>query len=193
MEKGMLVIFPMIHDGTVFRRQPEITLWTPYQGDFGLSPSNLIAVSRISGVDADYKAKQMGFQFDFIEKNFEGDTVSYSLRKAATLCFKGGKGGFSFDERYFATYHYVDNEDFKDLGFADREDSGFQKLLEKGSSNIFAFDLKTGVNQRITNMGPGQFALFPHYRSDGWIYFLVHDANTKKRYMVATDASLVGQ
>jgi hypothetical protein len=32
-------------------------------------------------------------------------------------------------------------------------------------------DLRTGAVQRLTTMHPGQYALFPHFRSDGWIYF----------------------
>ena len=26
-------------------------------------------------------------------------------------------------------------------------------------------------------MNPGQYALYPHFRSDGWLYFLVRDIN----------------
>ena len=29
-------------------------------------------------------------------------------------------------------------------------------------------------------MKPGQYALFPHFRSDGWIYFLVRDKNNEQ-------------
>jgi len=43
---------------------------------------------------------------------------------------------------------------------------------------------------RITHMAPGQFALFPHFRSDGWIMFEVRDANTKQVYVVASDAAI---
>jgi hypothetical protein len=51
-------------------------------------------------------------------------------------------------------------------------------------------DFVTGKKVRITKMGPGQFALFPHYRSDGWLYFLVVDHNTNKYYAVASDWSV---
>ena len=31
--------------------------------------------------------------------------------------------------------------------------------------------------------------MFPHFRSDGWFYFLVRDKNTNKEYAVASDAA----
>ena len=39
-------------------------------------------------------------------------------------------------------------------------------------------------------MHAGQYALYPHFRSDGWIYFLVRDNNTHKEYVAATDAAI---
>jgi len=39
-------------------------------------------------------------------------------------------------------------------------------------------------------MQPGQYALYPHFRSDGWIYFLVRDKNNGKEHAVASDAAL---
>ena len=39
-------------------------------------------------------------------------------------------------------------------------------------------------------MHAGQYALYPHFRSDGWIYFLVRDKVTNKEYAVASDAAL---
>jgi hypothetical protein len=52
-------------------------------------------------------------------------------------------------------------------------------------------ELTTGVVQRITNMAPGQYALFPHFRSDGWIYADVRDNNAVHEYFVASDAALI--
>jgi hypothetical protein len=39
-------------------------------------------------------------------------------------------------------------------------------------------------------MHAGQYALYPHFRSDGWFYFLVRDKNTNHEYAVASDAAL---
>jgi hypothetical protein len=49
----------------------------------------------------------------------------------------------------------------------------------------------SGERKRITNMKPGQYAIFPHWRSDNWIYFLVRDKDSNKEYVVASDAALV--
>jgi len=48
----------------------------------------------------------------------------------------------------------------------------------------------TGVRTRVTTMQPGQYAIFPHWRSDGWFYFLVRDTNSSKEYVVGSDAAL---
>jgi hypothetical protein len=39
-------------------------------------------------------------------------------------------------------------------------------------------------------MGGGQFALFPHFRSDGWIYFMALTENGE-RHIAATDAAII--
>ena len=52
-------------------------------------------------------------------------------------------------------------------------------------------DIRTGVPVRITNMHPGQYALYPHFRSDGWIYIQVRDTNASHEYVVASDAALI--
>ncbi len=51
-------------------------------------------------------------------------------------------------------------------------------------------DLKTGTSVRITKMKAGQYALYPHFRADGWLYFLVRDMNAQKEYFVASDIAL---
>jgi hypothetical protein len=42
-------------------------------------------------------------------------------------------------------------------------------------------------------MQPGQYALYPHFRSDGWIYAAVRDGATDHEYMVASDAALLAE
>jgi hypothetical protein len=46
-----------------------------------------------------------------------------------------------------------------------------------------------GQSRRITHTAPGQYALFPHFRSDGWIYFVVRTIQGDE-YFVASDAAL---
>ena len=57
-------------------------------------------------------------------------------------------------------------------------------------ANLYLIDLLTGARVRITHMAPGQYALYPHFRSDGWIYFLVMDNESGREYVGASDAAL---
>ena len=65
-----------------------------------------------------------------------------------------------------------------------------KKMLDKGTSNIILVNLLTGARTRVTTMHAGQYALYPHFRSDGWFYFQVRDSNTGKEYVLASDAAL---
>ncbi len=49
-------------------------------------------------------------------------------------------------------------------------------------------DLLTGERHQVTNMPEGTKALFPHFRSDGWIYFLMTGPDGDRA--LATDAVL---
>jgi hypothetical protein len=60
-----------------------------------------------------------------------------------------------------------------------------------GASNIYLIELATGTRRRLTNMAPGQYALFPSFRSDGWIYFPVRTLGTTTEHVVASDAALL--
>jgi hypothetical protein len=108
----------------------------------------------------------------------------------ARYCVSGGKPGFSYDERWIVYHHYVTAADAVELGFTGPNDPNFTPYLSKGAANVYLMDLQTGVPTRITNMAPGQYALFPHFRSDGWIYATIRDRNTDHEYMVASDAAL---
>jgi hypothetical protein len=107
-------------------------------------------------------------------------------------CINGAKPSVSFDEKYFVTHHYVGPNDWQDLGFSSANDGTFKEMLQKGTSNIIIVNIATGARTRVTNMKPGQYALYPHFRSDGWFYFLVRDKNSNKEYAVASDAALSG-
>jgi Tol biopolymer transport system component len=90
-------------------------------------------------------------------------------------------------------HHYVEANDWMALGYASATDPGFVALRNSstgGAANIFLLELATGTVRRITTMQPGQYALYPHFRSDGWIYFIVRDRNRNREWMVAADAAL---
>ena len=71
------------------------------------------------------------------------------------------------------------------------DDAGFAPYLAKGASNIVLVDLQTHKTTVVTHMNPGQYALYPHFRSDGWLYFLVRDVNNGgAEHLVASDLAL---
>jgi hypothetical protein len=90
-------------------------------------------------------------------------------------------------------HHYVTAADAVDLGFTGSDDPAFAEYLTKGAANVYLLELATGTRVRITNMQPGQYALFPHFRSDGWIYVQIRDTNAAHEYMVASDAALLAE
>ena len=83
----------------------------------------------------------------------------------------------------------VTDADAEELGFSGPEDPAFADYRERGASNLMLVDLRSGAATRITGMPPGQYALFPHFRSDGWIYFVVRTLDGAE-YFVASDAAL---
>jgi Tol biopolymer transport system component len=94
-------------------------------------------------------------------------TVTVDAKIVGTVCIAGGKPQMSYNERYLAVHQYTTN-----------------------TSDIFVTDLKTGTQIQVTKMAAGQHALYPHFRADGWLYFVVRDSNTGKETFVASDVTL---
>jgi hypothetical protein len=150
---------------------------TPFRGDTMMGRSGKLIGSRWAyGADADGKTAT-GYAIEKLDYRVVNGKYRFDMTTAGNVCMKGNKANFSFDERFLTTHHYNEPSDF---GAADDP-----KYLEKGSADIFVVDFVTGKKQKVTKMGPGQFALYPHFRSDGWLYFLVVDQNTSPaKYMV---------
>jgi hypothetical protein len=185
-----LDVTTMINDGEGFVFSEPMVVWTPYLADWALSPSGRLVAGRVAGRDAAGEPKQAGYEIKFIERVISENGYIYEVRDAATLCLDGAKGNFSYDERFFTVYHYVAPGDYAELGFASADDPEFREMLDGGTANVFLVDLSTGQQRRVTRMAAGQAALFPHFRSDGWLYFQVHDNASGKRYIVASDAAV---
>jgi hypothetical protein len=164
---------PMVNDGAAYRAQPAVNVVIPGEGDVMLSPSTKMLVSRFSG-----GAKQGGYRVHAVDSQVVSGVTSVQTPLRAQVCMKGGKATFSFDERFLATHQYVDHSE------------PGQAALPQGSSNIVVADLVTGARVRLTKMAAGQYALYPHFRADGWLYFLVRDMNTHVEYVAATDAAV---
>jgi len=163
-------------EGYQIRQTAELSY--PFKGDIMMSRSGQLTGSRVAGEHG-----ALGYAIDKLTFTPGGDGYRFTNRTAGRICMGGNKANFSFDERFLTTHHYLTREDFD-------SDEAFAAYKEKGAADIYLADFVTGKKTRITRMNPGQFAIFPHFRSDGWLYFLVRDANTKKEYVVASDAAI---
>lgn len=171
------ILTPMVNDGVKFVPQPKITLSLPFEGDQALSPSNKLLVTRFGS-----KSGKRGFRIRRLNVTTTpggggaAATYSASTEVMGTVCLNGAKPVVSYDERFVVTHQYVDPT----------EGTG----LPEQSSNIVLADLKTGEVVRLTSMKDRQYAFAPHFRADGWIYFIVRDMNSSTETVVASDAAL---
>ena len=161
-----------------YQIKQNVSLATPFKGDAMMSRSGALIGTRVAG-----ESKVLGYSVDKITRQPGGDGYRFSLKQTGRICMPGNKANFSFDERFLVTHHYLTREDFEN-------DAAWASYKDKGAADIYLADFVTGTKTRITRMAPGQFALFPHFRSDGWVYFLVRDANTQKESVVAADSAV---
>jgi hypothetical protein len=180
---------PAIFDGTKYVAKTRVRVTQPFEGDSVLSPSAKLEITRVSGPNE----RQIGYVLRKVNATPSGSTYTISTPEIARYCLSGGKPGFSYDERWIAFHHYVTSADAVELGFTGPNDPAFAEYKSKGAANLYLMDLRTGVPVRITNMQPGQYALFPHFRSDGWIYAQVRDSNAGHEYTIAHDAALLAE
>ncbi len=178
---------PLIFTGTDYVPRAKIDIVTPFEGDTVLSPSAGLTIARLAGPND----VQLGYVLREVDATFDGSTYTVTAPEIARYCLSGGKPAFSYDERWIAFHHYVGPQDAVELGFAGPGDPAFAPYLAKGAANLYVMDLLTGNAVRITHMQPGQYALYPHFRSDGWLYAQVRDANAGHEYTIASDAMLV--
>ena len=178
---------PLVHDGANYVAGTRVSVATPGEGDAVMSPSARLVVSRVAGANG----RQNGYRLRRVDATPSGDTYTIDAPEIGRYCDAGGKPGISFDERWMAIHHYVTDADAIDLGFTGPDDPAFDAYQSQGAANIYLIDLLTGDRTRVTRMAPGQYALFPHFRSDGWMYFDVRIAGGGGEYIVASDALLL--
>ncbi len=153
---------PMIFNGSTYEPLPPTIVDSPYEGDSVLSPSTRLVASRLAGPDG----RSLGYVVRKVIASKFGDSYRITTdQRVATICESGAKPNFSFDERFIVTHHYHD-----------------------GRADIVLIDLATGARHQVTNMPAGSYAQYPHFRSDGWFYFLVIDGDSE--YIAASDAAL---
>lgn len=178
---------PMIFDGSTYVPKASVKIKTPFEGDTVLSHSAQLTLARVAGPND----RQLGYVLRKVVATPSGSSYTIAAPEIARYCLSGGKPAFSYDERWVAFHHYVSAADAVALGFTGPTDPAFQPYLSQGAANIHLLELATGTVHRITNMQPGQYALFPHFRSDGWLYAQVRDRGAHHEYTVASDAALV--
>jgi hypothetical protein len=191
-------LVPMVNQGSTFAAGEPSRIATPLQGDPMLSPSGRLLVTRLKGREYTtvvagkkvVKAEQSGYALHLVATTNAGGALSASLADVGRLCVQGGKAVVSYDERWLVLHHYVTAADAVALGFSGEDDPAFADYLELGASNLILVDLLDGSSRFITQMGAGQYALFPHFRSDGWLYFVVRTL-AGEEYFAATDAALL--
>jgi hypothetical protein len=155
---------PMIFDGTTYQPQDAIIVDSPYEGDSVLSPSSELVASRLAGPEG----RSLGYVVRRVNATRFGDSYSVTLSDPlATVCMSGAKPSFSFDERFMVTHSH-----------------------EGDRSNLYLIDMLTGDTHQVTDMPANMRALFPHFRSDGWFYFLVIDNESDREYVAASDAAI---
>lgn len=169
-----LSIAGAVWTGSGFAAQPTRVVPTPKTGDHALSPTAHFAISR--NEDAGYVLRALST-----------DGAGWDAGVVAEYCATGGVANFSFDERYVAYHHAVTASDWAQLGFTSPTDAAFVAMVGT-TSNIYVLDLLTGASRPITRMSAGQSAKFPHFRADGWLYFVVRDANRAVEVLAASDA-----
>ena len=178
----------MVNDGAGFREGGSASAPTPNEGDGTISPSSELLLTRMAGMSG----APIGYHLYRVRRTDRaGGGFDIALDDLATYCVPGNKVGFSYDERYVVYHHYIGDADAMELGFTGPTDPAFAAYRSQGAANVYLLDLTTGESRRITDMAPGQYALFPHFRSDGWIYFEVRIPGEAGEHVVASDAALV--
>ncbi len=178
-------VTPLLFNGTTFAPKPELELPIPYESNVVVSPSARLVLGLHSDGDERY------FALRRLDLEPSGDSYDGTTTEVARYCVRGSQPSFSYDERWVVYHHYVEADDWDDLGFASASDAGFVALRTGGAANLFLLDLLTGESRRITTMGPGQYAVYPHFRSDGWIYAVVRDRVRDEEVLIASDAALL--
>ncbi len=173
------ILTPMVSDGNTFVPQKNIELPLPFEGDQGLSPSNTLLLTRFGSATGKrgYRIRKLDVKTN---PAADGGAATYSATSdiIGTVCVNGAKPAMSFDERFIVSHQYVD--------------PNASEGLPAKSANIVLVDLLTGEVVRLTTMKDRQYAFAPHFRADGWIYFVVRDLSSPSapETLVASDAAL---
>ena len=154
---------------------PAFTLATPYQGDTMMARSGNIIGSRVAG-------EQGALGYSIEKLNSDGlERQLPLLAQRHRQALHAGEQGEHLVRRALPRDPPLHTSRRTTTGH------GRSRVRAEGLVGRHLADFVTGKKATITKMGPGQFTLYPHFRSDGWLYFLVVDHNNGKYYVVASD------
>jgi hypothetical protein len=193
--QSSVTFVPFINQGSGFATGAPTPVTTPLAGDPMLSPSGRLLVTRLKGREytvsvngsSVVRAEQSGYALHLVSATGKG---AVALSDVGRICLQGGKAVVSYDERWLVFHHYVTAGDAVELGFSGPDDPAFADYRALGASNLYLVDLLDGSSRLVTHMAPGQYALFPHFRSDGWIYFVVRTL-AGEEYFAASNAAVL--
>lgn len=161
-EGSTMKFTPLVYDGSNWTQKDSTVVDSPYEGDSVLSPSGQMVISRFAGPEGE----SLGYMLRRVQATPNGDSYDISIDPPVQfLCTPGAKPNISYDEKYMVTHHY-----------------------EEGTSNIYLTELRSGETYPVTDMPEETEALFPHFRSDGWIYILVDGPEGER--VVASDIAV---
>jgi hypothetical protein len=176
----------MRNTGSGFTPGDRTSITLANEGSAILAPSARMMVTQIATAEG----RPLGYVLRRLDIGRDaGGARTIAAPEIARYCYPGGKPAISLDDRWLVTHHRATDDDAEDLGFTGPSDPAFAPY--RGVSNLYLVDLTTGARTRLTFMAPDQQALFPHFRSDGWIYFQVRTDGPGPEYTVATDAALL--
>lgn len=182
---------PLVFNGTQYVAKQNSVVAIPSEGDAVLSPSARLLMTRVRGADL---TTQNGRRLYALTATANGNAYTVTKTEIAHYCAEDTNGSvpvISFDERWAVYHRYVEDSDAVKLGFTGPGDPAFATYKTQGAANVMLLDLVTGAVKRVTRMGPGQYALYPSFRSDGWIYFVVRTLGEGTERIVASDAALL--
>jgi hypothetical protein len=180
-----------VYTGEQFEPSTLVRLVTPRRGDPTISPTGGLLATRVAPATGS-TLRTGGYSLEGISYELL-PSLALTQTPLARYCVHGGTPTFSYDERWLAYHHYIGDADAVALGFSAPADPSFAQYRTLGAANVYLIDLPTGAVHRVTNMAPGQYALYPHFRSDGWLYFLVRDTNTDTEHIAAANAALLAE
>jgi hypothetical protein len=178
-ERTMTVSRIRAVESTVYGKIDSFTVVTPFQANWMSSPTGMLTLGVVSAATNE-QARHGGYRLVLTDAIKKGSPFpAYNDPSTALICTGSGeKAAFSFDERLMVYYAYAKHES--------------TVSPTESSADLFIIDLLgSGMPVQITKMPKGFYAQFPHFRSDGWLYFSVYDAHTAQRHVMATDAGIL--